>query len=67
MNGSRLREFREQRFMSQKELATKTGLTIATVSRLEGGKHRPHFATVRRLAEALGVRPQTLMDGGGRR
>src|SRR5215213_6674251 len=49
---TRLREFREQRFMTQKELAAKTGLTVATISRLETGKRRPQFTTVRRLAKS---------------
>ena len=63
---SHLREIRESRFLTQRELATKAGLTVATVSRLETGKRRPHFTTVRKLAAALGVRPEALVERGGR-
>jgi transcriptional regulator with XRE-family HTH domain len=64
MNVPRLRELREQRLMTQGELAAKAGLTHATISRLETGKHRPYFSTIRKLAGALGVRPQVLAEKG---
>jgi transcriptional regulator with XRE-family HTH domain len=64
MNVPRLRECREQRLMTQTELATKAGLTTATVSRLETGRTpRASFSTVRKLAAALSVEPQALMNG----
>ena len=56
-----LREIRKGRFMTQSELAAAANLTIATISRLENGRRRPHLSTVRRLAEALGVRPEKLV------
>ena len=62
----RLREVRESRLMTQGELARRAGVTAITISRLERGMHRPRFATVRRLAEALGVQPQALVEGRGR-
>ena len=50
MNVTRLREFREARLLTQGELAKKAELTAATVSRLETGKTRASFSTVRKLA-----------------
>ncbi|MCJ7575773.1 MAG: helix-turn-helix domain-containing protein [Dehalococcoidia bacterium] len=35
-------------------------MTTSTVNRLENGKQAPRFATVRRLAKALGVRPSEI-------
>lgn len=57
----RLREVREAKFITQRELAARTGLTPETISRLERGTNPPLITTVRRLAEALGVEPQELI------
>ena len=61
-----LREIRRRRFMTQAELSEKTGLTITTISQLENGRRQPSLRTVRRLAEALGVRPEKLAEGRAR-
>ena len=54
----RLAEIRRSRFLSQRELATMTGLSQSTIANLELGKQQPHFKTIRLLAVALGVGPQ---------
>ncbi len=48
----RLKEFREARFLTQKELAAKAKVGEATIARLEKGVQQPAF---RRLAVALAV------------
>ncbi len=58
----KLREIRERKFLSQQELADLMGTTKANISRLERNLQRPHPSTVRRLAEALGVMPEELVD-----
>ena len=50
-----LRELREQRLLSQRELALKAGVSHTTIVNIETGKIRPHPATLRKLAAALGV------------
>jgi transcriptional regulator with XRE-family HTH domain len=57
----KLREVREQRFVTQAELAERTGMSRATLSRLESGLQRPRISTVRRIAAALGVQPEELV------
>lgn len=58
---TRLREIRTKRLMTQRELAEKAGVTHSTVSRIETGwQQNPSFRTVKRLATALGVRPEEL-------
>ncbi|MFC1934332.1 helix-turn-helix domain-containing protein [Chloroflexota bacterium] len=52
-----LRELRLKNYLSQAELAHKAGLATATINRLENGRSKPVFKTIRVLAKALGVEP----------
>lgn len=51
--GRAIRRLREQRGMTQEELATHSGMTFGTVSRLESAKTAPAWATIRALIETL--------------
>ncbi len=56
-----LRTIRIKRNMSQEELADLTGLTEATINRLETGRCKlPHFITRKRLARILKVAVEEL-------
>ena len=55
-----LRRLRLERFLSQAELARRSGVHALTVTRLESGRTAPSTRTVRALAEALGVQPGAL-------
>ncbi len=57
----RLRQLREERFLSHRELAGKAGVSPTTVLSLEQGKTDPQRRTVRKLAQALEVKPQELV------
>ncbi len=46
---------RESTGMTQKELAEKTGITQADISRLENGNANPSLKTLQRLAEGMGM------------
>ena len=62
--GTRLRLAREQRVMSQADLADSTGVQEATISRLENDRiAKPRFVTVRKLADALDVDAGWLLHG----
>lgn len=41
--------------MTQKQLAEKTGITQADISRLENGESNPSLNTLKKLAEGLGM------------
>ena len=66
--GGRLKDAREQRFMTQSELSAKSGVQIATISRIENNRQesRPRLTTVRKLSEVLGVEPSWIMFGDER-
>ena len=55
-----LRRLREERAMSQRDLAKKAGVTQVTIVHAEAGALTRHV-TVRKLADALGVDPRDLM------
>lgn len=54
-NEVRLREIRQQKGMTQKELAEKAGLNQSTVSLLEQGKIDPTLKTALTIGAILGV------------
>lgn len=59
----RLRELRRRRVLTLRELEEVSGVSYATVWRLESGRAtdaRP--STIRKLARALGVEPEELID-----
>lgn len=60
----KLKELRERRALSQRDLAALSGVTHQTIWRLEGGQNQALPRTIRRLAEALGVEPTELMGKG---
>ena len=51
--GARIKALREEKGMSQMELAEKCGLAQSHISRLENGTHSPSRKTVETLANAL--------------
>jgi len=60
--GDRLRKLRDEKFLSQRELARAAGISPTTVFKLEANQAEPHPRTIRKLAEALGVEPSKLVD-----
>ena len=48
-------EGREERDMTQKQLAEATGITQADISRLESGTGNPSLSTLKRLAAGMGM------------
>jgi transcriptional regulator with XRE-family HTH domain len=62
ITAKRIREHRIRRLLSQAELARRAGVTTVTLSHLENGQQQPRFVTLHRLAKALRVSPQDLVD-----
>lgn len=57
----KLIRLREDRVLSQRELARMAGLAQGTVWRIENGFSEAHPSTIRKLAEALRVEPRELV------
>lgn len=47
-------KIRENRLLTMEEVAEKTGVSVATISRIRSGKITPSPSTVRQIAEAFG-------------
>ena len=60
--GLRLREIREKKGLSLRQLAEKAGVDWSAINRIELGKATPKLATLEKLAEALGVSLRTLIE-----
>jgi transcriptional regulator with XRE-family HTH domain len=61
VDGAKLQRLREERVLSQRELARTAGLTHQTVWRFENGFENAHPKTIRKIAEALEVEPKELL------
>ena len=49
-------QFRHDSHMTQKELAAKCGITQANISNLENGTSKPTIESLKKIADALGMR-----------
>lgn len=59
--GAKIREKREAAGLTQGQLEERSGLPQSHISRLENGQHSPSFATLEKIAGALGI-PVTDLD-----
>ncbi len=63
ISGEKLREVRDRRLLSQRELAERSSLSPTTILKLEAGRvEEPHPRTIRKLAQALEVDPAELVE-----
>ena len=61
--GERLENIRRLRMWTQVRLAREAGVSPTTISGIETGKiERPHFGTLGKLARALSIAPEELLD-----
>jgi transcriptional regulator with XRE-family HTH domain len=61
--GDRLKEIRQRKLMSQRDLAEKAGLSQNAVVQIENNRTEPHYRTLRKLVEALDIDPSDLIEG----
>ena len=58
----RLKELRNKKGMSQEFLADESGLSLRTIQRIENGESNPTGDSLKRLANALNINPDELID-----
>ena len=63
MDGAKLKELREVRAYSVRDLAQAASISTDTITALEKGRRKAWPRNVRKLADALGVEPRELMKG----
>lgn len=59
---TKIRQHRERRALSQRDLALLASMQPGTINRIETGKQKPRPSTIRRLAKALKVKPEELFQ-----
>lgn len=57
---NRVRERRRRRNLTQEELASEAGISVATISKTERARTLPHQSTIRKLAKTLGCEEEDL-------
>ncbi len=65
VDGAKLKELREDRAFSVRDLAEEAGVSSDTITALEKGRRKAWPRNVRKLALALSVNPRELMKGDG--
>ena len=65
VDGTKLKELRESRAFSVRDLAEEAGVSTDTITALENGRRKAWPRNVRKLAGALGVDPGELMKRTG--
>ena len=63
VTGATIKQLRENRSLTQAELAEKIGVSSKTVSKWETGKGLPDISLLQPLAAALGISLIELMNG----
>jgi transcriptional regulator with XRE-family HTH domain len=60
--GKNIKRFRNQKELTQKQLAEKAGITLFTLTKIEGGKTPdPRIDTLRRIADELDIKVDDLL------
>lgn len=60
--GNNVRKYRQERALSQEELAFKSGLDRTYISGVERGRRNPTVAVLKKIADALGIAPALLLE-----
>jgi len=58
----KIKQFREQKGLTQERLAEKASLSLGYIARLEIGRHDPSLSTLVKLAKALKVTVGELVE-----
>ncbi|HET7445011.1 MAG TPA: helix-turn-helix transcriptional regulator [Solirubrobacterales bacterium] len=60
--GENLRAVRNEKELTQEQVAERSGVQAGEISRIERGQRDPQVSTLLKLAKALGVKPGKLLE-----
>jgi transcriptional regulator with XRE-family HTH domain len=60
LNG--LKQLRDRRLLTQSQVASMSGVSVATLSRIENGRVVPKYKTLRAIAQSLGLPIETVRE-----
>jgi len=60
LNG--LKQIRDRKLLTQERVASMSGVSVATLSRIENGRVVPKYKTLRAIAESLGLPIETVRE-----
>ena len=63
--GRNLKRLREDRLLTQAELAERAGVALSSLVRIENNQVDPRFSSIRKLAQALDADPKELTKREG--
>lgn len=63
--GRNLKRLREDRLLTQAELAERAGVALSSLVRIENDQVDPRFSSIKKLARALNVEPKELTKREG--
>ena len=64
MSGTRIREYREQRGVSRRQLAAEVGVSGTQIARYESDEQSPTLPVARRIADFFGITLDELVANG---
>lgn len=64
VDGVRLRQWRERRLLTLRDLSAQSGVAFATLQRIESGKQEPRPSTLRRILKVLDISPEDVLALG---
>jgi Predicted transcriptional regulator with C-terminal CBS domains len=59
--GTKIRDFRRFKGLTQHELAERAGMNFQSLSRIERGVNKPAYDTLKRIMDALEITPNDLL------
>lgn len=60
--GENIKKYRKQKGLTQKELASKVGVTASTITKYEKGDLQPNLDTIKEIAKALDISYVEIID-----
>jgi DNA-binding XRE family transcriptional regulator len=64
VDGQKLKEWRERRLLTLRELGARSGVQFHTIHAIEVGKQEPRISTLRKLVEALEISVEEVLLSG---